>query len=282
MENTRFKEVITPKIAFLELRLIELWNYRDLIWLFVKRDFKTQYKQTLLGPIWIIIQPIMMALVFYFIFGRIASIPTDKIHPFLFYFTGLSFWNYFSDGLNKTSNTFLGNASLFGKVYFPRLSVPISIIISGLFKLLIHFLILVFFLSYFSLQKIQPIELDWTLALIPLYVLLLALLSLGLGILISALTSKYRDLTFLLSFGVQLLMYATPILYPLSFTNGKIHFLLTLNPLTPLLENLRFSIFGVGHFDGVGLVYTTGVSCLTFMIGVLVFKRVEHSFMDNI
>lgn len=282
MEKTKYREVISSKKSTFDLRLYELWNYRDLIWLFVKRDFIAQYKQTLLGPLWIVLQPLLMASVFYVIFGKIASIPTENIHPFLFYFSGLAFWNYFSEGLVKTSNTFLTNAPLFGKVYFPRLSVPLSIVISGLFKLLIHLLILTVLLLVLGWNGIHSVSLDWTLGLIPIYIFLLAMLGLGLGVLLSALTAKYRDLTFLLSFGVQLLMYATPILYPMSFTQGKIRFWLSFNPLTPLMENVRFSLFGVGQFDGVGLLYTTGFALISFLIGITVFKRVEHSFMDHV
>lgn len=275
-------EVITPKRGMFDVRLYELWGYRDLILLFVRRDFVAQYKQTILGPLWFVIQPVLTALMFYIVFGKIASIPTQSVHQFLFYFTGLTIWSYFSECFTKTSNTFIANASLFGKVYFPRLSVPISIVISGLFKLFIQLLILILLIGIFTYNGLQKITLDWTIIFFPLYVVLIALLGLGLGILFSALTTKYRDLSFLLTFGVQLLMYATPIIYPLSFTSGKIHTLLTFNPLTSIVENVRYSIYGVGQMDILGLLYTAGFSFVTLFVGILVFNRIEQSFMDTV
>jgi len=282
METLRKIEVITPKRGLFDLRLHELWGYRDLILLFVRRDFVAQYKQTILGPLWFIIQPVLTALMFYIVFGMIASIPTQGVHQFLFYFTGLTVWGYFSECFTKTSGTFIANANLFGKVYFPRLTVPISIVISGLFKLLIQLVILIILIGIFSLSGIQQISVDWTIIFFPVYVLLMAFLGLGLGILFSALTTKYRDLSFLLTFGVQLLMYATPIIYPLSFTSGKIHNALAYNPLTSILENVRYSIYGIGHFDAFGLLYTASFTLVVLILGVLVFNRIEQSFMDTV
>jgi lipopolysaccharide transport system permease protein len=282
MESLRKTEVITPKRGIFDVRLHELWGYRDLILLFVRRDFVAQYKQTILGPLWFIIQPVLTAFMFYVVFGMIASIPTQGVHQFLFYFTGLTIWGYFSECFTKTSGTFIANANLFGKVYFPRLTVPISIVISGLFKLLIQLVILIILIGIFSLSGIQQISLDWTIILFPFYVLLMAFLGLGLGILFSALTTKYRDLSFLLTFGVQLLMYATPIIYPLSFTSGKIHNALAYNPLTSILENVRYSIYGIGQFDAFGLLYTASFTLVVLILGVLVFNRIEQSFMDTV
>jgi lipopolysaccharide transport system permease protein len=282
MESLRKIEVITPKRGIFDVRLHELWGYRDLILLFVRRDFVAQYKQTILGPLWFIIQPILTALMFYVVFGMIASIPTLGVHQFLFYFTGLTVWGYFSECFTKTSGTFTANANLFGKVYFPRLTVPISIVISGLFKLLIQLIILIVLIGLFSLSGIQQISMDWTIVLFPFYVMLMAFLGLGLGILFSALTTKYRDLSFLLTFGVQLLMYATPIIYPLSFTNGKIHDALAYNPLTSIFENVRYSIYGIGQFDAFGLLYTAGFTLVVLVLGILVFNRIEQSFMDTV
>jgi lipopolysaccharide transport system permease protein len=282
MESLRKTEVITPKRGIFDVRLHELWGYRDLILLFVRRDFVAQYKQTILGPLWFIIQPVLTAFMFYVVFGMIASIPTQGVHQFLFYFTGLTIWGYFSECFTKTSGTFIANANLFGKVYFPRLTVPISIVISGLFKLLIQLVILIILIGIFSLSGIQQISLDWTIILFPFYVLLMAFLGLGLGILFSALTTKYRDLSFLLTFGVQLLMYATPIIYPLSFTSGKIHAALAFNPLTSILENVRYSIYGIGQFDAFGLLYTASFTLVVLILGVLVFNRIEQSFMDTV
>lgn len=282
METLRKIEVITPKRGMFDVRLYELWRYRDLILLFVRRDFVAQYKQTILGPIWFIIQPVLTSLMFYVVFGKIAAIPTQQVHPFLFYFTGLTVWNYFSECFTKTSNTFLANSSLFGKVYFPRLSVPISIVISGLFKLIIQLVILIALMVVFNFSGIQHISLHWTLLFFPVYILLMAMIGLGLGILFSALTTKYRDLSFLLTFGVQLLMYATPIIYPLAYTTGIMHQVLRWNPLTAIVENLRFSLYGIGAFDGIGLLYTTGFTSVVVFVGVLVFNRVEQSFMDTV
>ena len=282
MESLRKTEVITPKRGIFDVRLHELWGYRDLILLFVRRDFVAQYKQTILGPLWFIIQPVLTAFMFYVVFGMIASIPTQGVHQFLFYFTGLTVWGYFSECFTKTSGTFIANANLFGKVYFPRLTVPISIVISGLFKLLIQLVILIILIGIFSLSGIQQISVDWTIIFFPVYVLLMAFLGLGLGILFSALTTKYRDLSFLLTFGVQLLMYATPIIYPLSFTSGKIHNALAYNPLTSILENVRYSIYGIGQFDAFGLLYTASFTLVVLILGVLVFNRIEQSFMDTV
>ena len=282
MESLRKTEVITPKRGIFDVRLHELWGYRDLILLFVRRDFVAQYKQTILGPLWFIIQPVLTAFMFYVVFGMIASIPTQGVHQFLFYFTGLTIWGYFSECFTKTSGTFIANANLFGKVYFPRLTVPISIVISGLFKLLIQLVILIILIGIFSLSGIQQISLDWTIILFPFYVLLMAFLGLGLGILFSALTTKYRDLSFLLTFGVQLLMYSTPIIYPLSFTSGRIHAALAFNPLTSILENVRYSIYGIGQFDAFGLLYTASFTLVVLILGVLVFNRIEQSFMDTV
>ena len=282
MESLRKIEVITPKRGIFDVRLHELWRYRDLILLFVRRDFVAQYKQTILGPLWFIIQPVLTAIMFYVVFGKIAAIPTQDVHPFLFYFTGLTVWSYFSECFTKTSGTFIANANLFGKVYFPRLTVPISIVISGLFKLLIQLVILIILIAFFSLSGIQQISIHWTLVLFPVYILLMAFMGLGLGILFSALTTKYRDLSFLLTFGVQLLMYATPIIYPLSFTSGKINQILRYNPLTSILENVRYSIYGIGQFDAIGLLYTACFTLGILVVGILVFNRVEQSFMDTV
>jgi lipopolysaccharide transport system permease protein len=282
METLRKIEVITPKRGMFDVRLYELWRYRDLILLFVRRDFVAQYKQTILGPLWFIIQPVLTAIMFYVVFGKIAAIPTQDVHPFLFYFTGLTVWSYFSECFTKTSGTFIANANLFGKVYFPRLTVPISIVISGLFKFLIQLVILIILIAFFSLSGIQQISIHWTLVLFPVYILLMAFMGLGLGILFSALTTKYRDLSFLLTFGVQLLMYATPIIYPLSFTSGKINQILRYNPLTSILENVRYSIYGIGQFDAIGLLYTACFTLGILVVGILVFNRVEQSFMDTV
>ncbi|MFM7387009.1 MAG: ABC transporter permease [Bacteroidota bacterium] len=281
-EKYQHTEVISSKRRFFDIRFRELWDYRDLVMVFVRRDFVAQYKQTILGPLWFVLQPILTALMFYLIFGRIASIPTQGIHPFLFYFSGLTLWGYFSDVFTKCSNTFVGNSTLFGKVYFPRLTVPMSIVISGLYKWMIQTIVLVGVMIWFNIAGMEHIKLHWSLAFVPLYLLLLAMLGLGLGVLFSSLTTKYRDLSFMLTFGVQLLMYGTPIIYPLSFTSGNFRNLLDWNPLSAILENFRYALFSVGVFDVRGLVYAAVFTFVTLTVGIVVFYRVEKSFMDTV
>jgi len=281
-KEQRWSEVIEPKRHLFDIRLKELWQYRDLILLFVKRDFVAQYKQTILGPIWLFLQPFFTTLTFYIVFTKIAAIPTDSIDPILFYLSGITLWNYFSDCLTKTSNTFLLNANVFGKVYFPRLVSPISIVISNLYKLgiqLLMFIAILFYKVIFSGQVFSP---NLTLIVFPFSLFLLAILGLGLGIIFSSLTTKYRDLSFLLTFGVQLFMYITPVIYPVSYTSGWIKSVIQLNPLTPLMENFRYSFFSIGHFDLTGLIYATLFSFATLGIGVLIFNQVEKNFMDTV
>ncbi len=281
-KNDIWTEIITPRRGWLDINLKEIWRYRDLILLFVRRDFVSVYKQTILGPLWLFIQPIFTTFIFYFVFNRIAKISTEGIDPILFYLSGITLWNYFSDCFLKTSNTFTSNASIFGKVYFPRLTTPISIVISNLIKFIIQLILfgcVVFYQVYFNDVKIQP---NLYLLLLPYLVFLMAIMGLGMGILFSALTTKYRDLSFLLAFGIQLLMYATPIIYPLNFTQGKLHTILSYNPISPILENFRFSFFGSGNFDFSGLIYASIFSFLTLIIGIIFFNRVENKFMDTV
>lgn len=280
--NDSWTEIIKPKRGWFDVKLKEIWRYRDLILLFVRRDFVSVYKQTVLGPLWLFIQPLFTTFIFYFVFNRIAKIPTDGVDPILFYLSGITLWNYFSDCFNKTSNTFVANASIFGKVYFPRLTTPISIVISNLIKLFIQLLLFACIVGYnvaFNGAQINP---NLTLLLFPILIFLMAIMGLGMGILFSALTTKYRDLSFLLTFGIQLLMYATPIIYPLSFTHGKLHTLLSFNPITPIIETFRYSFFGIGSFDLGGLIYSTIFSIAVLFIGILFFNKVENKFMDTV
>lgn len=281
-ENHNWTEVIRPKRNLLDINFRELWNYRDLIILFVRRDFVSVYKQTILGPIWLFIQPLFTTIVFYYIFTKVARIPTNGVDPILFYLSGITLWTYFSDCLTKTSNTFVSNAGIFGKVYFPRLTTPISVVISNLIKLGIQVLLFLGIVVYQMIFYDLSLSINWTLILLPYLIFLLAVSGLGLGIIFSSLTTKYRDVGFLLGFGVQLAMYATPVIYPLSYTGGKLKTLISLNPLTPILENFRYSFFGVGHFDGYGLLYSSLVSFITLLIGIIIFNRVEKSFMDTV
>ena len=280
--NNSWTEIIKPKRSWFDINIKEIWRYRDLILLFVKRDFVSVYKQTILGPVWLIIQPLFTTLIFYFVFNKIAKISTEEVDPTLFYLSGITLWSYFSDCFGKTSSTFVANAAIFGKVYFPRLVTPISIVISNLIKLGIQIALFLFIVAYQVYVNHASIHVNSTLLIFPILILLMAVMGLGLGILFSALTTKYRDLSFLLTFGIQLLMYATPIIYPLSFTSGKLHTLISINPLTPILENFRYAFFGVGQFDLGGLVYTSIFSLTVLILGVLVFNRVEKNFMDTV
>ncbi len=281
-KDENWSEIIRPKRHWLDINLKELWRYRDLILLFVRRDFVSVYKQTVLGPLWLFIQPLFTTITFYFVFSRIAKIPTDNVDPILFYLSGITLWNYFSDCFSKTSNTFVANAGIFGKVYFPRLATPISIVISNLIKLGIQVLLFVGIALYRVYFHGAQININETILLLPVLILLMAIMGLGLGIIFSALTTKYRDLSFLLTFGIQLLMYATPIIYPLSFTSGKLHQILSYNPITPIIENFRYAFFGIGYLDISGLIYTTIFSLVVLILGVIIFNRVEKNFMDTV
>ena len=281
-KDENWSEIIRPKRHWLDLNLLELWRYRDLIMLFVKRDFVSVYKQTVLGPLWLFIQPLFTTITFYFVFSKIAKIPTDNVDPILFYLSGITLWNYFSDCFSKTSNTFVANAGIFGKVYFPRLATPISIVISNLIKLGIQILLFACIAVYRVYFHDAQININATIMLLPVLILLMAIMGLGLGIIFSALTTKYRDLSFLLTFGIQLLMYATPIIYPLSFTSGKLHQILSYNPITPIIENFRYAFFGIGYLDIAGLIYSAVFSTVVLVLGVLIFNRVEKNFMDTV
>ncbi len=281
-KNEGWTEVIEPKRSLLDVNLKELWRYRDLIMLFVRRDFVSIYKQTVLGPLWLFIQPLFTTITFYFVFSKIAKIPTDNVDPILFYLSGITLWNYFSDCFSKTSNTFVANAGIFGKVYFPRLATPISIVISSLIKLGIQVLLFAGIALYRVYFHGAQISINETILFLPILIILMAIMGLGLGIIFSALTTKYRDLSFLLTFGIQLLMYATPIIYPLSYTSGKLHKILSYNPLTPIIENFRYAFFGIGQLDIQGLIYTSVFSISVLILGVIIFNRVEKNFMDTV
>jgi lipopolysaccharide transport system permease protein len=278
----KWTEVISPKRSLLDINLKEIWRYRDLIMLFVRRDFVSQYKQTILGPIWLFIQPLFTTLTFFFVFNQIAKIPTDNIDPILFYLSGITLWNYFSDCFNKTSNTFVANAGIFGKVYFPRLATPISIVFSNLIKLGIQVLLFLAIMGYQIVFKEAEVNINLHILILPFLIILMAVMGLGLGIIFSALTTKYRDLSFLLTFGIQLLMYATPIIYPLSYTSGKLHTIISMNPLTPILESFRYAFFSIGSFDWSGLAYTSIFSFSVLFFGIIIFNQVEKSFMDTV
>jgi lipopolysaccharide transport system permease protein len=274
--------VIEPKAKLLDLNLKEVWRYRDLLWLFVKRDFVAQYKQTVLGPLWHFIQPIFTTLMFLFIFGKIANIPTDGIPPVVFYMSGITIWNYFSACLTATSSTFVANAGIFGKVYFPRLVIPLSTVMSNMVKFGIQFLLLLAAMIYYGVAT-HHFYFGFSWLLIPLLVLMMAALGLGLGIIISSLTTKYRDFNVLIGFAVQLLMYATPVAYPLSFLKGKSYAAwVQWNPLSPIVESFRYALFGVGEINTTGLLYSGIFILLALFLGTLLFSKVERTFMDTV
>lgn len=279
--NEEWDLVIEPK-AGLSLRLKELWAYRDLLGLMVQRDIVTVYKQTILGPIWFFAQPILTTLIFTVVFGNIAGISTDGLPKVLFYMSGLVLWNFFSESLNTTSKTFTENASLFGKVYFPRIVMPVAKVLSGMIKFGIQFALFLGIYLYFLLFTNVSIHFTLYLLLVPVFILILALMGLGFGILFSSLTTKYRDLIFLLSFGVQLLMYATPVIYPSSVLSGKYSTLLALNPLSSLIEGFRLAFLGVGAFDWMAFAYSCGFTFALLFLGILVFNKVEKTFMDTV
>ena len=282
MEKEQWDLEIKPKPKLFDLNLPEVWRYRDLLWLFVRRDFVAQYKQTILGPVWHLIQPILTTFIFLLIFGRIARIPTDGIHPVLFYMSGITLWNYFSISLTSTSNTFLANASIFGKVYFPRLIMPLSIVISNLVRFGIQFLLLVCMIFWFHYSG-TAFKLSFAILYIPFLILLMAGIGLGLGIIISSLTTKYRDFSVLLTFAIQLAMYATPIVYPMSYLQNKGYaWLIMLNPLSSLVEGFRFALFGKGTFTVADIIYSTCFMAVTLFVGLLLFNKVEKTFMDTV
>jgi lipopolysaccharide transport system permease protein len=274
--------IIEPKEKLFQLNLSEVWKYRDLIFLFVKRDFVAQYKQTILGPLWHVIQPVFTTLVFLLIFGKIANIPTDGITPVLFFMSGITIWNYFSSCLTATSTTFVANAGIFGKVYFPRLVIPLSTVISNMIKFGIQFLLLMVVMGWYAFKG-NSYSISTATLLIPLLVLLMALLGLGLGIIISSLTTKYRDFSILIGFAVQLLMYATPVAYPLSFLKDKSYASwIEWNPLSPIVEGFRYALFHNGSFQLHDLFYSTIIIVLLLVLGLLMFSKVERTFMDTV
>src|SRR5574344_320262 len=274
--------IIKPHNKLWEVDFKELWRYRDLFMMYVKRDIITMYKQTILGPLWFIIQPAITTIMYMVGFGGIAGISTDGLPQPLFYLAGICLWQYFADCLNKTSSTFISNQGIFGKVYFPRLVAPLSTIVSGLVKLGIQILLFVIVYIYF-LAIGTPVEPNWALSLFPLLVIMIAGLALGFGIIISSLTTKYRDLTILFTFIVQLWMYGTPVIYPLSsIPEGKIKLLMQLNPVTPIVETFKYGTLGTGEFSWDMLGYSFCFMLVVLSIGIVLFNKVQRSFMDTV
>lgn len=279
--GTTWTRVIEPQRGAFAIPVREIWAYRDLLLLLVRRDFVSLYKQTILGPIWFVLQPLMMTVVFTVVFGNIANISTDGLPQTLFYLAGITMWTYFADTFLKTSETFTLNANIFGKVYFPRVIVPLSIVVSNLLKFAVQFTIFICFVVYFTLTNpnVQP---NWAVSLLPFLLLLMGLMGLSMGMVISALTTKYRDLRFLMTFGVQLLMYATPVIYPVSAIPEAYRPYILANPITPIVETFRYAFTGTGSFDVMHLGYAVLVTVVMLIAALVIFNQVEKNFMDTV
>lgn len=282
-ENTEHWDlIIKPKNKWYQLDLKAIWKYRDLLLLLVRRDFVAVYKQTILGPLWFFVQPILTAITFTFIFGSVAKLSTDGNPSTLFYLSGITIWTYFADCLTKTSNTFIANAGVFGKVYFPRLIMPLSVLVSNLIKLGIQLTIFLCVWSYYLIYS-KSVNPHWNLFwLVPVLIFMLAGLGFGFGILISSLTTKYRDLMFLVGFGLQLLMYASSVVIPISSMSDKVKSMMLLNPLTSIIETFKYIFLGSGFYDSIWLFYSFGFMSLLIIISVIIFNKVEKSFMDTV
>jgi lipopolysaccharide transport system permease protein len=272
---------IKPHNNFFELHLTDVWNYRDLLWLLVRRDFVSFYKQTILGPLWFFIQPLLTTLMFTLVFSRMGGFSTDRLPGPLFYMAGITAWNYFSDCVTKTSSVFRDNANIFGKVYFPRLIMPLSIVVSSLVRFGVQLLLFLLLIIYYAFKGTQ-FQVTWAVLLFPIIVLLMALMGLGAGMIISAMTTKYRDLAFLLTFGIQLLMYATTVIYPLSSINGKYYWYVAANPMTAIIETFRYAFLGVGSFSWPALGVSAVVSIFLVLLGIIIFNKVEKNFVDTV
>ncbi|HRD43119.1 MAG TPA: ABC transporter permease [Ferruginibacter sp.] len=282
IQNSKWDLVVEPKSSLFKLNFKEVWRYRDLLLLLVRRDFVAYYKQTILGPIWFFLQPLLTTAMYFLIFFKVAKLSTDEVPPLLFYLAGVTIWNYFSESLTKTSDTFIANAAIFGKVYFPRLVIPISIVVSNLMRLGIQFILFIVFWLYYLLAT-HSVHPHWeAILLLPVLIVLMAGLALGLGIIFSSLTTKYRDLRFLLSFGIQLLMFATPVVYPLSLASEKYKWMLLANPFTAIIETFRYAFLGKGEFSWMYLGYSALVTIIILLIGTLIFNKVEKTFMDTV
>lgn len=280
-EKQLWTEEIKSQNTLFSINLKEVWHYRDLLLMLVKRDYVTFYKQTILGPIWFFVQPILTTVIYVILFGQVAKLSTDGLPQMAFYLSGVTIWSYFSDVLNKTAIVFQTNASIFGKVYFPRLIMPLSIVISGLMKFLIQFTLFVCVVLYFTFIKGSIHPNFWILAT-PFLLFLMAAFALGLGMIFSSMTTKYKDLTMLLSFGVQLFMYVTPVVYTVTSIPSQYKFIVRFNPLTSIFECFRYGYLGAGHFQPLTLVYSAISIFVLLAVGVLIFNKVEKSFMDTV
>ncbi|MFC0514586.1 ABC transporter permease [Mucilaginibacter angelicae] len=275
---------LSNQSSLMDLKLKEVWQYRDLLMLLVRRDFVSFYKQTILGPVWFFIQPLFTTIIYTFIFGNLAAIPTDGLPQPLFYLAGITAWNYFADCLNKTSTVFTANSGLFGKVYFPRLIVPLSIVVSNLIRFGVQMVLFLTVMAVYAIKGAQ-VHPNACILLFPLLLFLMGILGLGLGMIISALTTKYRDLSFLITFGIQLMMYLTTVIYPLSVVKSKFphyQWLVEYNPMTPVIEAFRYGFLGQGSFTMTALVITSLITMLILFAGIIIFNRVERTFIDTV
>lgn len=275
---------LTPHGNLFDLKLRDIWHYRDLLVLLVRRDFVSFYKQTILGPLWFFIQPLFTTLIYTFVFGNLAEIPVDHLPQPLFYLGGITAWNYFSDCLSKTSTVFTANAGLFGKVYFPRLIVPLSVVVSNLIRFAVQMLLFFIMMAAYAINgaNVHP---NSAILLFPLLLLLMAMLGLGVGMIVSAMTTKYRDLSFLITFGIQLMMYLTTVIYPLSYVKAKYpkyEWLVDYNPMTSIIEAFRYGFLGEGTFTTSSLLISCGITIVILLTGVMIFNRVERNFIDTV
>lgn len=281
MENNLKKVVIRPKTGWFDFDLRELIRYKDLIRMFVKRNFSSQYKQTILGPLWFIINPLLTTLMFTIVFGGIAKISTDGVPQFLFYLAGNAIWSYFALCLTSTSNTFTSNAAIFGKVYFPRLTMPIATVIFSAISLIVQLVLLTICIIYYIVIG-EPVSPNMNMWLIPVWIIQIACLALGFGIIISSLTTKYRDLTILITFGVQLWMYLTPVVYPTSTLSGTYKTIIMLNPVSPIISNFRHACLGCGEMEWGFWYISLATTLIVLILGIILFSKVEKTFMDTV
>ena len=279
--DDQWSEIIRPSTRLLDLGLRDVWRYRDLVMLFVRRDFVSTYKQTILGPLWFFIQPLLTTITYVVIFGNVAKLSTDGMPMLVFYMAGITVWNYFSQTLTSTATVFTTNAAIFGKVYFPRLTMPLSIVLSNLVRFAIQFGLFIIIWLYY-LIKGSAMHPNWLIALTPVLIVLMGLLSLGLGMIFSAMTTKYRDLALLLTFGVQLLMYAAPVIYPLSSVPAKYQWIIMANPMSSIIETFRYAFLGAGTFSWATLGYSAVATTIILVLGTIVFNKIQKSFTDTV
>lgn len=282
MKEQKWDLQITPKDKLLAIDWRELWRYRDMFALFVERNFRTAYKQTILGPFWFIITPILSVIVYVTVFGGIANIPTDGVPPVLFYLLGISVWSYFASCLSATSNSFVTNADIFGKVYFPRIIMPLVAVTTNLLTFAIQLAIFAVFYIYYVASGTELV-IHWQIVLFPLLIVLLALMAVGFGMIFSSMTTKYRDLQIMLNKIISLWVYVTPVIYPLSMvSNEKLHLAMSLNPVTPVMEAIKYSLLGQGQFNWLWLGYSAAFTLILLICGLMLFNKVQKSFMDTV